>query len=62
MATQPTSGRALPTLLPYHTLRTVTSPEDVAAGRRRYCGVASADSFFPLTTDENVRSYLWSRR
>ena len=58
MATQPTSGRAQPTILPYHTLRTVTSPEDQAAGRRRYCGIAPANSFFPLTTDENVRSYL----
>src|SRR5262245_36942739 len=44
--------------LPYHTLRTVTSPEDHAAKRRRYCGVASADSFFSFDTKENVRTYL----
>jgi AIPR protein len=58
MTTQQTSGRAKPTFLPYHTLRTVNSPEDAAAGRRRYCGVAGADAFFDLSTDENVRSYL----
>ncbi len=44
--------------LPYHTLRTVTSPEDTAAGRKRYEGVASAEAFFNLETDENVRGYL----
>jgi hypothetical protein len=58
MATQALGGRNTPTFLSYHTLRTVTSQEDAAAGRRRYCGVARADSFFPLSTDENVRSYL----
>lgn len=58
MATQPTSGRDKPTFLTYNTLRTVNSPEDTQAGRRRYCGVAPANSFFGLSTDENVRSYL----
>ena len=43
---------------PYHTLRSVTSPEDTEAGRKRYTGIAPADSFFPLDTDENVRAYL----
>jgi AIPR protein len=44
--------------LPYYTLRTVTSPEDTAAGRKRYEGVASAEAFFHIATDENVRGYL----
>jgi hypothetical protein len=57
MATQ-ASGREKPILLTYHTLRSVNSPEDTEAGRRRYCGVAPADSLFLLSTDENVRSYL----
>jgi hypothetical protein len=58
MTTQQASGRNKPTILPYYTLRTVNSPEDTAAGRRRYCGVAAANAFFNLSTDENVRSYL----
>jgi hypothetical protein len=45
-------------VLPYYTLRSVNSPEDTEAGRRRYCGVTSADNLFGLTTEENVRSYL----
>jgi hypothetical protein len=43
---------------PYHTLRSVTSPEDTEVGRKRYTGVAPADSFFALDTDANVRAYL----
>lgn len=58
MAAQATSGREKPAFLTYHTLRTVNSPEDTQAGRRRYCGVAPANSFFELSTDENVRAYL----
>jgi AIPR protein len=58
MAAQASSGRATPVYLTYNTLRSVNSPEDTQAGRRRYCGVASADSFFALNTDENVRAYL----
>lgn len=58
MATQALSGHSKPVYLNYHTLRTVNSPEDSESGRRRYCGVAPASSFFPLSTDENVRSYL----
>jgi hypothetical protein len=57
MAAQAQSGRQ-PVYLSYHTLRSVNSPEDAQAGRRRYCGVAPADSFFNLNSDENVRSYL----
>jgi hypothetical protein len=58
MATQASSGRKKPTIFPYYTLRSVNSPEDTEAGRRRYCGVAPADSFFQIDTDENVRAYL----
>ena len=58
MAAQATSGRVRPVFLIYNTLRTVNSPEDTEAGRRRYCGVAPANSFFELGTDENVRAYL----
>jgi hypothetical protein len=36
--------------LPYYTLRTVTSPEDTAASRRRYEGVASAEAFFHIAS------------
>ena len=57
MADQPNGGHA-PTVFTYHTLRSVNSPEDTQAGRRRYCGVAPANSFFPISTDENVRSFL----
>ena len=58
MATQATSGRGTPVYLTYNTLRSVNSPEDTQAGRKRYCGVAPANSFFGLDTDENVRAYL----
>lgn len=58
MAAQATSGRNEPVIITYNTLRTVTSPEDNEAGRRRYCGIAPANCFFDLNTEENVRSYL----
>lgn len=58
MTTLIKGGRNKPTIFPYYTLRSVNSPEDTEAGRRRYCGVAPADSFFQIDTDENVRSYL----
>jgi AIPR protein len=57
MANQP-SGLTKPITFNYHTLRSVNSPEDTQAGRRRYCGVAPANSFFGISTDENVRSFL----
>lgn len=58
MAAQASSGRATPVYLTYNTLRSVNSPEDTEAGRRRYCGVAPASSFFKIDTEENVRAYL----
>lgn len=42
----------------YHTLRNISSPEDVEAGRRVYAGIAPATSFIELPEDENVRSYI----
>lgn len=44
--------------LRYVTLKTVTSPEDQEAGRKRYCGIAKSDALKALPWDENVRSYL----
>lgn len=44
--------------LSYLSLRQVSSPEDEAAGRKRYCGVASAEQLFDLETSENVRGFL----
>lgn len=44
--------------LVYHSLRRVTSPEDESQGRRRFCGVAPANSIFPIVTSENVREFL----
>jgi AIPR protein len=44
--------------LNFLTLRSVTAPEDTAAGRKRYCGVAKANELLKLPTDENVRDYL----
>ena len=44
--------------LSYFTLRSVASPEDNEAGRKRYCGVTRATNLFGLNWDENVRSYL----
>ncbi|WP_315757354.1 MULTISPECIES: AIPR family protein [unclassified Bradyrhizobium] len=58
MAAQASSGRNTPVYLNYNTLRSVNSPEDTQAGRKRYCGVAPANSFFALNTDENVRAFL----
>src|SRR6476660_4773658 len=43
---------------PYHTLRNISSPEDIEAGRRVYAGIAPATSFVDLPEDENVRSYI----
>lgn len=42
----------------YNTLRNISSPEDVEAGRRVYAGNAPAESFVDLPEDENVRSYI----
>lgn len=43
---------------PVHTVRNISSPEDVAAGRKVYAGTAPARSVLDLEDDENVREYL----
>jgi hypothetical protein len=52
------ASQSLQVDFPYHAIRSLTSPEDTASGRKRYCGVAPANSFFSLGTEENVRDYL----
>ncbi len=51
-----TASSAIP--LTYHSLRSVTSPEDQDQNRRRYCGVAPANSILPIGTSGNVRAFL----
>lgn len=43
---------------PYHSLRNISAPDDVANERRVYTGHASGTSFLVLPEDENVRGYL----
>src|SRR4051812_35414664 len=45
-------------VLTFHSLRTVTSPEDQAAERKRYCGIVSAKEVLKISTESNVRNYL----
>lgn len=53
------SARPAPTYnLHYHSLRSVTAPEDQEQGRKRFCGVAPAESILPIDTEENVRGFL----
>ena len=42
----------------YHSLRTISSPDDIKNGRKVYCGSAPATSFIELPDNENVRTYL----
>ena len=58
MAASAMSGHSRPAPFIYYAIRSVNSPEDIEAGRRRFCGVAPANSFFGIGTDENVRAYL----
>lgn len=44
--------------IPYHTIRTISSPEDLEEGRKVYAGHAPAGAVLELPTDENVRDYL----
>jgi hypothetical protein len=43
---------------PYHSLRNISAPDDVANERRVYSGHAPGTSFLDLPEDENVRGYL----
>jgi AIPR protein len=45
-------------LFNYHVCRTISGPEDVAAGRKILVGQAPATSFLELADNENVREYL----
>ena len=56
--TQLTARRATVLDFPFHTIRNITSPEDVAAGRKVYVGTAPAISVLDLPNDENVRDYI----
>jgi AIPR protein len=42
----------------YHTLRNISSPEDLSTDRRVYAGSAPGTSFLKLPEDENVRTYI----
>jgi hypothetical protein len=44
--------------LPFHSVRNISSPEDVENGRKIYSGQTTIQSILQLPTDENVRSYL----
>jgi hypothetical protein len=44
--------------LSYHTLRNISSPEDVENNRKVYTGSILCDQILDLSTDENVREYL----
>ncbi|HEY0079303.1 MAG TPA: AIPR family protein [Pyrinomonadaceae bacterium] len=44
--------------LTYHTLKTISTPEDAENGRKVYAGSILADRILDLPTDENVREYL----
>ncbi len=43
---------------PFHSIRNITSPEDLAAGRKVYAGTAPGESVLDLPNDENVRDYI----
>src|ERR1700733_15168791 len=45
-------------LFPYHSLRNISSPEDVQNGRKIYSGHAPLTSILPIPTNANVRAYL----
>ena len=43
---------------PFHSVRNISSPEDLDSGRKIYVGHAPLSSILDLSTDENVRDYL----
>jgi len=45
-------------VVPFHSLRNISSPEDVEAGRKVFAGHMPAKAILNLPTDENVRDYL----
>ena len=44
--------------LPFHSLRNISSPEDILEGRSVYTGTMPVQSIVDLPTNENVRNYL----
>lgn len=52
------NSAAKPYVLPYHSCRNISSPEDERASRKVYSGQAPASSVLGLEDDENVREYL----
>src|SRR5688572_20802026 len=54
----PSDGAPSRTSFEYHSLRNISSPDDVANERRVYTGHAPGTSFLTLPEDENVRGYL----
>lgn len=56
MKTNAPRTRTLP--LPFHSIRKITSPEDMANGRTIYVGQMPISAVVDLPTDENVRDYL----
>lgn len=53
-----TTRAAERTTFSYHSLRTISSPDDTKNDRKIYCGHAPARSFLSLPDNENVRTYL----
>jgi hypothetical protein len=53
-----TTRSAERTTFSYHSLRTISSPDDTKNDRKIYCGHAPARSFIDLPDNENVRRYL----
>ncbi len=51
-------NRANYTTLIYHTLKKISSPEDLENDRQIYAGSILADKILGLSTEENVREYL----
>ena len=44
--------------LPFHSVRNISAPEDLANDRRVFSGHTSIESILTIPTDENVRDYL----
>ncbi len=51
-------GRTDRVELSYHTLRNISSPEDIENGRKVYAGSILCNQLLDLPTDQNVREYL----
>ena len=47
-----------PTVIAFHSIRNISSPEDLENNRKIYSGQTTVNSILNIPTDENVRSYL----